>query len=88
MKNRRQHLRTASDLLVELSHPAIGSLTVKARDLSEGGVSIDMGHHSVPPVGTELSVVIKRHTGAINAAPVKMRVMHVQSNGSVGLKFI
>lgn len=88
MENRRRHLRTASDMMVELRHPSIGVLTVKAGDLSEGGISVEMGHHVPPPKGTELDVVIKRHTGAINADPVRMRVMHVQNDGRIGLMFI
>lgn len=88
MQNRRQYMRTASDAVVEIKHPTIGAMTVKAKDLSDGGISIDMGSHVIPPLGTEFSVIIKRHTGAINAEPVKMKVMHTEANGLVGLMFV
>jgi hypothetical protein len=88
MDNRRQYMRTASDAMVEMSHPQLGTLTVRARDLSEGGISVDMGHHVAPPVGTVLKVRIKRHTGSINSEPLQMRVVHVQSAKLVGLSFI
>lgn len=88
MQNRRQYMRTASDAVVEITHPTIGVLTVRAKDLSDGGISVDMSNHVVPPLGTEFSVIIKRHTGAINAEPVKMKVMHAESEGLVGLMFV
>ena len=88
MQNRRQYMRTASDVVVEITHPTIGVMTVRAKDLSDGGISVDMGSNVIPPLGTEFSVIIKRHTGAINAEPVKMKVMHVESDGLVGLMFV
>jgi hypothetical protein len=87
MENRRRSLRTAADVLVELSHPGFGILNVRASDLSEGGMAVDMGHHIAPPVGTEVKVLIKRHTGIINSEPVAMRVMHID-NKRVGLMFV
>lgn len=88
MENRRQYMRTASDAVVEIRHPTIGEMTVKAKDLSDGGISIDMSNHVIPPLGTEFSVIIKRHTGAINSEPVMMKVMHVQQDGLIGLMFV
>ena len=87
MDNRRKYMRTASDAIVEMSHPTIGTLSVRARDLSEGGISVDMGNHTAPPLGTVLKVRIKRHTGSINSEPLQMRVVHVQNGKFVGLSF-
>lgn len=87
--NRRQSMRTACDASVIMFHPSMGRIQVKARDLSDGGISIDMGNHISVPVGTELSVIIKRHTGTINEQAVPMRVMHAQDEGRIlGLMFI
>lgn len=89
MENRRRYLRIASDALVEMSHPGFGTVTVQAHDLSEGGIAVTMGNYPVPPVGTVFKVIIKRHTGAINAEPVDMKVVHTMADGSkVGLMFI
>ena len=85
--NRRRYMRHQSDASVVMSHQAFGSITVKARDLSDGGICVEMGHHSAPPVGTVVDVVIKRHTGALNSNPVSMIVRHVQPGGIVGLQF-
>ena len=88
MQNRRQYMRTASDAVVEMVHPTIGAMTVRAKDLSDGGISVDMSNYVIPPLGTEFSVIIKRHTGAINAEPVKMKVMHIESDSLIGLMFV
>lgn len=88
MIEHRQYLRTPTDAMVVLTHPGFGSITVRAKDLSEGGISVDLSNHFKPPVGTIVDVIIKRYTGAINASPVKMQVRHVQLNGLVGLSFV
>lgn len=84
----RRYLRTASDAQVQMTHPAFGTITVKACDLSDGGVSVLMGIHVSPPVGTVVNVIIKRHKGALNANPVPMEVRHVEPGGIVGLRFL
>ena len=71
-----------------LIHPGFGRITVRARDLSDGGISVVMGSHVCPPVGTVVDVIIKRHTGVLNAEPVAMQVRHVQADGVVGLAFV
>ncbi len=86
--NRRKHLRTATRTMVEMRHPSFGTVNVKAGDLSDGGISVEMGNHIPPPLGTIVSVIIKRHTGAINAEPVEMKVVHVNTKGRAGLMFI
>lgn len=89
MENRRQSLRVASDMLVEMSHPSFGAISVRATDLSDGGLAVMMGVHIPPPVGTEVKILIKRHKGIINSDPVNMKVMHIGENGKrVGLMFI
>lgn len=87
IENRRD-LRTSTDAIVIISHPSFGTITVKARDLSDGGIAADIGHHISPPVGTVVDVIIKRHKGTLNASPIPMIVRHVQPNGIVGLAFI
>ena len=88
MNENRRDMRTASDAIVVMSHPSFGNVTVKARDLSDGGISVHMGSHIGPPVGTVVDVIIKRHKGALNATPIPMIVKHSQPGGVVGLAFI
>lgn len=87
MEEHRRFDRSSSEAIVELRHPTLGLVEVRARNLSAGGIFVLMGANPVPPIGTELQVRIKRHTGLINAEPVAMRVVHHQLGG-VGLSFI
>lgn len=87
MQEQRRYRRAGSDVLVEISHPSFGTISLKARDLSEGGVFVHLGNHIATPVGTVVKARIKRHTGAINAEPIDMQVVHHQGGG-MGLKFV
>lgn len=87
MQEQRRGIRTASSALVEIWHPSLGQLQLKARDLSDGGVFVLKAHGPMPPVGTVLQVRIKRHTGVLNQEPVAMKVIHQQADG-FGLMFI
>ncbi|MEZ7984581.1 MAG: hypothetical protein QMC22_01165 [Pseudomonadales bacterium] len=85
-KNRR-YPRVASDAQLELQHPALGVISLKAKNASKGGFFALRGVHILPPIDTEVRVTIKRHTGTLNSEPVKMRVAHVSDEG-IGLEFI
>jgi hypothetical protein len=83
----RRFVRSPSSALVEMQHPTLGLIEVKARDLSDGGISVLMGNIPAPPLGLVMQVRIKRYTGIINKEPVPMRVVHHQF-GCVGLAFV
>ena len=85
-KNRR-YPRVASDAQLEIQHPALGVISLKAKNASKGGFFALRGIHTLPPAGTEVRVKIKRHTGMLNSEPVQMRVAHVSAEG-IGLEFI
>ena len=87
MQEQRRYSRSTSAMMVEISHPSLGMIQLKAKDLSEGGAYVYLGNHPVIPVGTELKVRIKRHTGVLNIEPVNMRVVRHQPGG-MGLMFI
>ncbi|MDB6060686.1 MAG: hypothetical protein JWM78_789 [Verrucomicrobiaceae bacterium] len=87
MVEQRRFNRVPSSAVVEMQHPVLGLIEVKARDLSDGGIFVSMGSHPAPPMGTEMMIRIKRYTGTINQEPVRMRVVHHQAGG-VGLVFI
>ena len=83
----RKYPRVASDAQLELQHPALGVISLKAKNASKGGFFALRGVHILPPIDTEVRVTIKRHTGTLNSEPVKMRVAHVSDEG-IGLEFI
>ncbi|MFT3930486.1 MAG: PilZ domain-containing protein [Spongiibacteraceae bacterium] len=86
-EEQRHYVRRPSGALVEMHHPSFGTIEIKARDLSDGGIFALMGNYPAPPVGTTVMVRIKRYTGVINQDPVPMRVVHQQSGG-IGLAFV
>ena len=87
MEEHRRFDRSSSEAIVELHHPMLGVVEVRARNLSAGGIFVLIGNHPILPIGTELQVRIKRHTGLLNAEPVAMRVVHHQPGG-IGLAFV
>lgn len=83
----RRYIRTPTEAMVEMHHPSFGTIEIKARDLSDGGIFALMGNYQAPPVGITVMVRIKRYTGVINQEPVPMRVVH-QQQGGIGLVFV
>jgi hypothetical protein len=82
----RQFERSPCSFQVVMRHDSIGILHGFAHDISEGGVFVQLQNVILPPVGTVLSVTIKRYTGAINSEPVPMCVVH-HNAGGIGLSF-
>lgn len=80
-------MRVSSAALVEISHPGFGTIELKAKDLSEGGIFVYLGNHLALPVGTIVKAIIRRHKGTINLDPVDMEVVHHHSGG-MGLRFV
>jgi hypothetical protein len=87
MIEQRKFERSSSAALCEVTHPSFGTIELKVKDLSDGGVFVFMGNHIAPPIGTVVKVRIKRYSGVINDEPVDMRVVHHQAGG-LGLMFI
>jgi hypothetical protein len=85
--DKRRYPRVASQAQLEISHPAWGIIQLKAKDSSQGGFFALRGTHTLPPVNTEVKVLIKRHTGPLNDTPVSMRVAHTSDQG-MGLEFV
>lgn len=85
--NRRLHSRLALDASIELFHSAFGQMSLRVKNMSDGGVFAYKGQGNLPPVGTELRAIIKRHTGPLNTEPVNMRVIRITADG-LALQFI
>lgn len=83
---RRRYERKATSIRVEIMHPAIGTLVGSTQDISDGGASVFIENHSLPPIGTEVRVRFVKMVGAINEEPVDMKVMYQQRN-TIGLMF-
>lgn len=86
MDERRRFERTSTSIRVEITHPAFGTITGFAQDISDGGASVVIENQPNPPVGTVVKVRFRRMVGTINEEPVAMKVMH-QHRNVVGLMF-
>jgi len=84
----RQHSRIQIPLLVELSHPALGTVQSKARDISEGGIFVFLDN---PPVKAgsklKLRLLTVLPTDTQPTPTVDMEVKRVTEEG-LGLAFI
>ena len=56
-QERRQYVRTAFVAGVRITHTTIGSLDVKMRDLSDGGVFLFTGDRVDLPVGERVEIM-------------------------------
>lgn len=85
-RERRKFARQSSSIRVELTHPSFGTLVGYTRDISDGGAAVQLDADVMPPVGTRVQVVFHKIGGAVNDAPVAMRVMH-HNRKLLGLMF-
>ncbi|HHI94573.1 MAG TPA: PilZ domain-containing protein [Gammaproteobacteria bacterium] len=85
MNEQRKHPRTALVLEVKISHPAMASVVLLTRDISESGVFVVTDGAALPPIG---SVVEGQVQGEMEDPPrVQMEVVRVEPDG-VGLRFL
>ncbi|NNL57790.1 MAG: PilZ domain-containing protein [Pseudomonadales bacterium] len=84
---KRRYPRTPSQALLEVHHPALGVLHLRAINASIGGFFAAKGAYELPPVDTVVEVFIKRHSGTVHQQPARMRVAHISVKG-MGLEFV
>ncbi len=85
---RRRHPRVQLPLLVELQHPAIGRKRCTARDVSEGGLFVEVDEHPIT-VGAKLKLTLL-NPNQVDQQPtptVDMEVKRVEEHG-IGLAFV
>ncbi len=80
-EERRAHPRTPYESLIKIFHETVGTVVVKTRDISDGGMFVITENIEMPPVGTIVAGQVQ------DGRPVKMRVVRIVDEG-VGLKFV
>ena len=81
----RKHIRTPFVCRIKIQHESVGEQVVKTRDISDGGVFVELEPEQIPPIGTHL---VGQVQGMMDDAPVlEMEVVRVEPSG-VGLRFI
>ncbi len=87
MIERRGSERKPTSLRVEIFHPSIGMMIGRGEDISDSGLLAVVDHAILPPVGTVVSVKLKRITGTINEEAVEMRVVRIEKK-QIALMFV
>jgi len=85
---KRKHPRIRLPLLVELQHPAIGRRDCLARDISEGGVFVQLESSAIRK-GAKVKLTLQ-NPNTIDAQPtptVQMEVVRIEPDG-LGLAFV
>ncbi len=84
MKEKRRYSRIPLATRVKITHPAIGSVIVKTRDLSNGGVFLVTQGIELPPIGSILEGQVQDLPE--DAPIVKMKIVRAEADG-VGVMF-
>jgi len=81
----RQHIRTALTSSVKLTHPDTGTIEVKTKDISDGGIYLLSTITNLPPVGSQVKVQLI--DTPFEAPVLDMIIVRLDPNG-IGLKFL
>lgn len=81
----RRHVRTNFQCRLKITHPTIGERIVTTRDISDGGVYLELETELIPPLGSRLRGQVQ---GLAEEAPLlEMEVVRVDASG-IGLRFV
>ncbi len=84
----RKHLRIGLIVDIELTLPEQGQITVRTKNISDGGLFLILDDIELPPMGTEVQVRLKNQLGDGDEPPVN-RAMVVRAEGNgIGLEFL
>jgi hypothetical protein len=81
----RRHERVPLTSRIRITHDSFGSVVVKTRDISLGGVYLVIDDLTMPPPGTVIEGQIQDEME--DRPVVRMEVVRIEPNG-VGLKFL
>ncbi len=85
MNDKREHLRHPLAVEVRISHPDIGELIVKTKNISDGGLFILVEPAEMPPIG---EIVQGQVLGEVDDLPiVTMKIVRTEEDG-LGLQFV
>jgi PilZ domain len=84
----RKHLRIGLIVDIELTLPGQDNITVRTKNISDGGLFLVLDNVELPPMGTEVQVRLKNQLGDGDEPPVnRAMVVRAESNG-IGLEFM
>ena len=84
-KDLRQYVRTSLTSKVKLTHPDTGTIEVKTKDISDGGIYVLSAMSDLPPVGSQVKVQLI--ATPFEAPVLNMILVRIEPDG-MGLKFL
>lgn len=85
MNDNRKHIRTRLTSSVKLTHPDVGTIEVKTRDISDGGIYLLSAITNLPPIGSQVKVQLI--DTPFEAPVLDMRIVRLEDEG-IGLVFL
>ena len=84
----RKHLRIGLIVDIELTLPGADTITVRTRNISDGGLYLVLDDIDLPPMGTEVKVRLKNQLGDGEEPPInRAKVVRHEPTG-IGLEFL
>lgn len=87
-QEKRKHLRIGLIVDIELTLPDQQILTVRTRNISDGGLFLVLDDIELPPVGTEVQVRLKNQLGDGEEPPINRAMVVRHESEGVGLSFV
>ncbi|MCK5665841.1 MAG: PilZ domain-containing protein [Thiotrichaceae bacterium] len=84
-KKLRQYVRTSLISRVKLAHPDGGTIEVKAKEISDGGIYVLLSMSDLPPIGSQVKVQLM--DTPFEAPVLDMIIVRHEPDG-IGLKFL
>ncbi|WP_157496795.1 PilZ domain-containing protein [Hahella ganghwensis] len=85
-QDKRSSPRIKASFQVELTHPDLGTIKTKTRDISENGAFVIVNEENTPELHMRVSIRVLGLPGE-PGAPVESEVVRIEHEG-VGVKFI
>lgn len=84
----RKHLRIGLVVDIELTLPGQEQLTVRTKNISDGGLFLILDDITMPPLGTEVQVKLKNQLGDGEEPPVNRAMIVRSEDNGIGLEFL
>lgn len=84
----RKHLRIGLIVDIELTLPGQKEISVRTRNISDGGLYLILDNITLPPVDTEVKVRLKNQLGDGEEPPVNRAMVVRHEPDGIGLVFL
>jgi len=84
----RKHLRIGLVVDIELTLDNAEIITVRTKNISDGGLFLILDDIDMPPIGSKVQVRLKNQLGDGDTPPANYAMVVRQENDGVGLEFI